>query len=1108
MRTTTEKLKGTTRQALLFCAALCLAPTLHAATQIEAPPDPGFEASVLNADAVIEVEILSGTPFRAVAQKVRAIQGDTPAVFELEGFNSYNWDTVHRGFATGSRQILFLSRTDKPDVFSTLTPAAPRLGVQGESVLLTFGDPPFRVPVPVKTADEILAVLFAVKESGRPSERGTTLIKDLWAKGEIEARYVAVALAGLLRDPSTTAILLEASRDKLLKLRLFALESLGRVASPDALQALRAMLKDEKASIARESARILVDVRDLESLPMLLDWARKNGDPAGSSKNADPNRDRTEAVAVSVLRLAYERAAFLDKALNPALLDIARGRNGTLARLALETYAASAEAAEVNALLELADDRTFELNAVAFNLIKRITLSPAEDITDFRAWWSKAEKGFNEDMKRDRVEAAAKTLARMTDRYEGRTLLETLRAAPGGIGAVSAAPLMLKTETQGFLTADELAVWNTPLAVPFLIERISRDGVSERRDALEALVRLGERHPRLRSFLTPYVIAGLSDEDSAFRRAAQSAVGRLNLTAGVTGVLDGVQYAGNYEAQDASKAVYALTARTLGFSINEPLADQTSARKRLRGWWNSAEKTFQSRSTLVPQTDEMRVFVNQDAAARNEALEKMTIAEDSRKSAAAFGILWRERAAANNVWKGLSDRTRHRDRAFGILGQMSGDAALADGLAKRAFTEGDGAEPALVRALSLTVLASLREKDKSVGGERIVAWLQGAGAKVEAPWRRLAIALLGQCDGDAKSLAFLNDQLRESLPKLAGNEADAAGVESTFAALLACCARKDSTASLMLVLETARNSRWREHAARELSSRRHAPALKGILAVIDDADRYTWPNLARAADPLITEKDLPLIAAMFDSTHSPSRIAAGFLLHSHPEFTLDPATRGKLLKALEDVSGAVRYHAAVAVGKHRSLAGVPRLQELLTDEDDEVRAAAAEALGIISDRKACMAVAEALDMNRRIDSRWLRALAVTGDEDYLKVLLKYCNSNLYAEQRVGLEALGGSKHPLALATLLKIFRNDDLALQTVAGDTLSQRGGEAVDALKSDLDGTDAKARQRAIQLLGRIDHPRSRAELQRMAAEGDPGMKKLAEFELARLNAAPTPAK
>ena len=71
-------------------------------------------------------------------------------------------------------------------------------------------------------------------------------------------------------------------------------------------------------------------------------------------------------------------------------------------------------------------------------------------------------------------------------------------------------------------------------------------------------------------------------------------------------------------------------------------------------------------------------------------------------------------------------------------------------------------------------------------------------------------------------------------------------------------------------------------------------------------------------------------------------------------------------------------------------------------------------------------------------------------------------------------------------------------------DIDAQRGGEAVDALKSDLDGTDATARQRAIQLLGRIDHPRSRAELQRMATEGDPGMKKFAEFELARLNAPP----
>ncbi len=82
---------------------------------VQPPPDPGFENSVKAADVIAEVEILAGGSFRSVARATKVLKGSVPKsqVFELEGYNSFNWDTAHQGFTTGSQYILFLSRTGR-----------------------------------------------------------------------------------------------------------------------------------------------------------------------------------------------------------------------------------------------------------------------------------------------------------------------------------------------------------------------------------------------------------------------------------------------------------------------------------------------------------------------------------------------------------------------------------------------------------------------------------------------------------------------------------------------------------------------------------------------------------------------------------------------------------------------------------------------------------------------------------------------------------------------------------------------------------------------------------------------------------------------------------
>ncbi|MCY3020358.1 MAG: HEAT repeat domain-containing protein, partial [Planctomycetota bacterium] len=554
----------------------------------EPPPDPGFETSVQAADVIAEVEIIAGGPFRAVAQARKVLKGSAPAVFELEGFNSYQWDTVHQGFATGSRYILFLSRTGKPDLFAPLTPAAPRLSIQPEGVLLTLGDPPFRIPIKKSDMEDALALLVEAHTTGKVPERAAAFTRSLWEAGDIEPRYLAVALAGALRDTRCEQLLIDASKDKLLKLRLTALDALGKAGTPQALAALRALLKDEKATLAREAARALVARRDVESLPELLAWVRRNADSAAQAagaKKTDANQTKSEAVMNDVLAFAADAGPLLEPdALARPLFELVRSRNEKVGRGALSVLIGMVQAPQIPTLLELADDRTCDLHFAAAIALQQITLAPFRDTDEFRSWWAQSGRSFGEDFKRELVESAAKAIAQVEPGMERRSLAELIRMAPGDIALVSAAPLLMKTGSTVFSAAD-VAAWDSPLAVPFLLERLGRDSISERRDALEGLARFCGRHPRLKTALWPLVRAGLAEEDSTRRRAAQAAAGRLSQADGVGALLDAVQYGGGYEGQEAGKALYSLTARTLGFSVNEPIPDQNLARLRLRGWW-------------------------------------------------------------------------------------------------------------------------------------------------------------------------------------------------------------------------------------------------------------------------------------------------------------------------------------------------------------------------------------------------------------------------------------------------------------------------------------------------------------------------------------------
>jgi HEAT repeat protein len=225
------------------------------------------------------------------------------------------------------------------------------------------------------------------------------------------------------------------------------------------------------------------------------------------------------------------------------------------------------------------------------------------------------------------------------------------------------------------------------------------------------------------------------------------------------------------------------------------------------------------------------------------------------------------------------------------------------------------------------------------------------------------------------------------------------------------------------------------------------------------------------------------------------------MLSLRPDVGTDPETCRALIARMQDRSNVVRFYAAEALGKRRTIDALRGLVQLLRDDDTDVRSAAAEAIGAIGEKESCLAVVYAAGFQDRLDIRWLTALAIAGGEVNFKQFLKYCNSNLYPEQLAGLQAMGASDRPEALAVLLKTFHDDEAMLQTEAMDALAKRGDTAVDAVREDIKSAEKNVRAHAVHLLSRINTRGSKNLLQAVAANAneDPGVRALAEFALKR---------
>ncbi|MBI3830337.1 MAG: HEAT repeat domain-containing protein [Planctomycetes bacterium] len=1083
----------------LILAIIGMQPAAQARS-VPPAPNPGLDNAVRAADAIAEVEVLAGGPFRAVASVRRTIKGSLPAVIELQGFNSVYGNVIQNAYTSGKKYILFLSRTDAPDVFAPLTPTTPRMGVEDGEIELVLGDPPFSIPVKPADMNEAFALLMERDATGAPPERAAGFIRNLWEQQEIELRYMAVTFAGYLRDPRCAPLAIQASADKLLRLRLTAVEALGRIATPEALAALRALLKDERSVVAQEAAGQLLGAESPASLEDLLKWSQGASSEIAKLAQTDPRRNKLLTL-ISRLLLFADRCGPLLPAerLCPLLLDLAKMKDvePAVASDALYVYGTLAQAAQVGPLIELADDPVYAQRSVAAAALARVTLHSTASLETFRSWWKDARAGFGEDYRRTMAESAAQELAAETDPDMQASLVALLRMTPPAAALVSAAPVLLDEKRSAAIDGVELNFWRSMLAVPFLVERLGWDDPSARRAALDGLALLAQREPRLRELARRFARAAACDTDSMIRRYAYADSGALDDGKALPALIEALRDPSTFESESAAAAVYRLSARTLGLGEYEPLTLQESASRRLEGWWKTqvAEKKSETWKAVgaagmesAPPSPEER-----------KELERLLKAPESRPAEAAFAELFRACGPGDALWTSLLESNRVLDRAHGVLGLSGGEGAHAAKLS--ALLSGPKADAAvLVRALAVLSLGSLKD---GKGAAALVDWWTWEGEKAKLPWRRLALLSCALADGEPRSLGLLTgvvDRVLAFEKESSAPAAEAPDRPLLLAALLALSTRTDGTDDLTRAL-ALKAPGLRELALRALALRRAKGIAENVLAAMKGVDRAAIPDLARMCEPLLGPGDAKRLREMLLNGNDSSRLAAASIFAARPELAREEDSRAALLEACKDLAPPVRSRAAEALGLLRRADAVPALAEMLADADSDAAASAAEAVGRSGDPAACAKAARLSSRLFRRDLRWFRAIGLGAGEVELAALLRLTASDIWVDRCAGFTGLGFCFRPASLERLVEVYRDNDSPSRSMAAEALVNHGDDAVKALDKDLADAKWQVRAQALELVGRLALPSAAARLLKGLSDPDERVRLLANLGLIRIS-------
>ena len=188
----------------------------------------------------------------------------------------------------------------------------------------------------------------------------------------------------------------------------------------------------------------------------------------------------------------------------------------------------------------------------------------------------------------------------------------------------------------------------------------------------------------------------------------------------------------------------------------------------------------------------------------------------------------------------------------------------------------------------------------------------------------------------------------------------------------------------------------------------------------------------------------------------------------------DAAAVPGLLAALRDADADVRREAAWALGRIGDAAAVPGLLAALRDADADVRWAAAAALGRIGDAAAVLGLVAALrDADERVREAAAWALRKIGDAAVVPGLLAALRDADADVREAAAWALGKIGDAAAVPGLLAALRDADADVREAAARALGEIGDAAVvPGLLAALRDADERVREAAAAALGQIGAP------------------------------------
>ncbi len=211
------------------------------------------------------------------------------------------------------------------------------------------------------------------------------------------------------------------------------------------------------------------------------------------------------------------------------------------------------------------------------------------------------------------------------------------------------------------------------------------------------------------------------------------------------------------------------------------------------------------------------------------------------------------------------------------------------------------------------------------------------------------------------------------------------------------------------------------------------------------------------------------------------------------------------ISRLNDPDTDVRRNSAWVLGRQRDTQVITPLIDTLQDSAPEVRVRVAEALGNFRRDDIVEALLATLPEEKEPRVREQMIMSISAQEDFQVLALlqsMLCNDEAEQVRVAAAEALGRLPTPESINALIIAMTQDKGDVPFHAAKALAQIGGEpTVNALLTLLEGdTDTVSRTHAAEILGQLFDKRAVDPLKKLLNDPDEGVKATAKWALSQL--------